>query len=154
MILSDRHRVVVAPALALALVALAVAWTLDPRGRAPADRCWDAPAACVGERHTLPLVRVEAVDGQGAYRVRSGSATLRAVRAEPLNVGDILTISGVFRPDGSFVVDGARAHPWRVHKAALSGVGVLALAALLALVFRVRRTGAGWRVVRVEVGDA
>jgi hypothetical protein len=153
-ILSDRHRAFVAPALGVALLALGAAWTLDPRSRAPADRCWAEPAACAGERHRLPLVRVVDVDPGGSYLLRSGPTTLRAIGAGPLVVGDIVSVDGFFQPDGTLRIDAAASHPWRVHKGALGVIGVLGLAAILAVVFRVRRTGAGWRVVPSGVGDA
>ena len=154
MLLSDHHRAFVAPALGVALLALGAAWTVDPRSRVPADRCWAEPAACAGERHRLPLVRVVEAGPGDSYRLRSGPTTLRAISVAPLAAGDIVSVDGLFQADGTLRVDAAASHPWRVHKGALGVIGVLGLAAILAVVFRVRRTGAGWRVVPSGAGDA
>jgi hypothetical protein len=149
---ADRHRAWVLSALGAALIVFAAGSVLHPGVRPPAQRCWVDPVVCAGETLALPLVRVR-VAPDGTATLRSGTATLNG-RGPGLVDGAILTVEGTFADDGTFVVAASRAHPWRVHKGLFGVVGAIALAVLLAVVFRVRRTPEGWRVVPSAVVDA
>lgn len=152
---ADRARRVVLPLLVLLLGADLTAWmVVDPHAWDDHERCMvsepDAHTAppCLGETITLPLQVVTAIEGPERYQVGRARGRMPVVGStEALSVGDEITLVGV-RTEAGLVPELVEAHPLRWTKRVLGLVGAVVLAGLLLLAFTLRRTDAGWRVVR------
>ncbi|TVQ93237.1 MAG: hypothetical protein EA397_05535 [Deltaproteobacteria bacterium] len=131
---------------------IALAYGLPPAPTST-DRCWARPGSCAGEVHALSLVHADPgariLTSQRFYQLPFSG------HDPALDRGVLVTVEGTFDEGGVFHLHWARAHPYRPHKVALGGVGLLILLTLIASTFSLQRTPSGLRFVpRPEVGRA
>ncbi len=143
--LSDRHRLPVALAVVVFLVATSLYWVWMVVTLQVGD--WHAiqhPRAHPGEEIVLSLWDVTSVDGPGAYHLgKSGHEVAVAGPTAGLAVGDSLSVGVEIGPAGDFTQQWLEPHPARPAKKWAGIVSLAFLALFLPLAFRVR----GGRVV-------